>query len=240
MNNQDQDKDHKTENPPNAISEMQVSAIKSTYNPAKTNWKFIAIVAVLGLLAGGIILVFQNSFYQPKPIQVLQPSPIPSSTSDETTNEIDYYSCKDLEKLPYQYVESVQSAIGYLDISGTVELRSDGEWYLGSDQEVNGIYLKIPIQKTGEKGLFYSQFIEEAKGNSANADIEGEDLLFRLGEYDNKNIFSSRATVPQNFQSEIEKALQNKIPINLHLAIDLPPDSDAPSNTSGACKIDIF
>lgn len=154
-------------------------------------------------------------------------------------NEIDYYSCKDLEKLPFQYV-GLQFAVGYLDISGTVELRSDGKWYLGSDQEVNGIYLKIPIQKTGEKGLFYSQFIEEAQAGSANADVEGEDLLFRLGEYDDKSLFSSEATIPQNFQSEIEKALQDKKIINFHLVISIPPDRDAPSNTSGACKIQIL
>ena len=42
----------------------------------KTNWKFIAIVAVLGLFAGGVMLMYENGLSRPlpQPVQVLHPT----------------------------------------------------------------------------------------------------------------------------------------------------------------------
>lgn len=187
----------------------------------------LIITALLAIVLVGLIAYFFNQ---------------PNKSVQQTNNpkEIDYYSCKDLESLPFQYIESLQLAIGYLDISGTLETRADKNWYTGSDEEIKGVYFRIPVQKEKDRSLFYSQFIEEAKNHSANAEVDEKDLLFRLGKYDNKSLFSSAANVPSNFQLEMEKAINSRKIINLHLVISVSGGTEAPSNTTAACKINLL
>ncbi len=132
---------------------------------------------------------------------------------------------------------TINKEAGSVDVTGTIITKLENAPFVENEKVTNVYFVvsKLEIEDENQQ-LFYNYYMKKVKNGNAINDVDGENLLFKLGIIEEEKLIST-SEISDNLKSQIISIANTGDSINLRLTIPVYEGGGAPASFSFACEI---